>query len=392
MQRLGLEWLHRMAQEPKRLYRRYLLQGIPFLVQLLSSALVFRLAARRSRRIADAMRVIHAKAPLRVSFAGGGTDVPPFPEQEGGLVLSATINRYAYGALAPRSDNQIGLESVDFGLSLNYPADAEIVFDGRLDLAKAAIRKMGRGGYDLFLHSNAPPGSGLGSSSAVMVALIGLLKEFHGQPLTDYEVAELAFELERKDLGFKGGLQDQYAATFGGFNLIEFEGDRVIVNPLRISAGRGARAGAQHAPVLHGPDPVLRSDHRAPDQTAGRAGTSSALAGLRAGKELAVAMKNALLQRRLTEFGELLGAAWEQKKQLSSKISNEFIDTAYESRDQAGRTRRQGHRCGRRGIHAVLLPVSEKASRRQRAASSYGGEVTEFEFTSNGLTTWSVHE
>ena len=181
------------------------------------------------------MRVIHAKAPLRVSFAGGGTDVPPFPEQEGGLVLSATINRYAYGALAPRADNQIGLESVDFGLSLNYPADEEIVFDGRLDLAKAAIRKLGRGGYDLFLHSNAPPGSGLGSSSAVMVALIGLLKEFHGQPLTDYEVAQMAFDLERKDLGIQGGLQDQYAATFGGFNLIEFEADRVIVNPLRIS-------------------------------------------------------------------------------------------------------------------------------------------------------------
>src|SRR5918999_1341267 len=180
------------------------------------------------------MRVIRAKAPLRVSFAGGGTDVPPFPAKEGGLVLSATVNRYAYGALAPRADAQIGVESVDFGLSVNFGIDEELIFDGRLDLAKAAIRRMGRGGYDRFLHHAAPPGSGLGSSSAVMVALIGLLKEFHGQALTDYEVAELAFRLEREDLGIKGGLQDQYAAAFGGFNLIEFEPDRVIVNPLRI--------------------------------------------------------------------------------------------------------------------------------------------------------------
>ena len=181
------------------------------------------------------MRVIHAKAPLRVSFAGGGTDVPPFPERRAAS-CSAPPSTVTHTAHSRRvQTTEIGLESVDFGLSLNYPAEEEIVFDGRLDLAKAAIRKLGRGGYDLFLHSNAPPGSGLGSSSAVMVALIGLLKEFHGQPLTDYEVAQMAFDLERKDLGIQGGLQDQYAATFGGFNLIEFEADRVIVNPLRIS-------------------------------------------------------------------------------------------------------------------------------------------------------------
>jgi D-glycero-alpha-D-manno-heptose-7-phosphate kinase len=336
------------------------------------------------------MRVIHAKAPLRVSFAGGGTDVPPYPEQEGGLVLSATINRYAYGALAPRSDNRIGLESVDFGLSLNYKAEDEIVFDGRLDLAKAAIRKLGRGGYDLFLHSNAPPGSGLGSSSAVMVALIGLLMEFHGKPLTDYDVAQMAFDLERKDLGIQGGLQDQYASTFGGFNLIEFERDRTIVNPLRISPDVVHEL--EHNMLLCYTGKTRSSDHIIEHQTKRwTGGDERAIAGLRAGKELALGMKNALLQRRLNDFGDLLGTAWEQKKMLSSKISNEFIDTAYEEAMKHGALGGKVTGAGGGGYMLFYCPFQRK-HRVANALIAMGGQVTEFDFTSNGLTTWSVHE
>src|SRR3954466_5560940 len=182
---------------------------------------------------------IRARAPLRISFAGGGTDVPPFPAQEGGVVLNATIDRYVYGMLRPRRDRRIRIESADFGVALSYGVDETPIFDGKLDLVKAAIREMGdpkAPGYDLFLHSSAPPGSGLGSSSTVMVTLIGLLKEYHGMALTDYEIADMAFNLERSDLGIKGGLQDQYAATFGGFNFMEMDGERVIVNPLRMSS------------------------------------------------------------------------------------------------------------------------------------------------------------
>src|SRR4029079_8106581 len=183
---------------------------------------------------------ISARAPLRISFAGGGTDVSPFPEREGGLVLNATIDRYAYGMLRPRRDRRIRIESADFGVNLSYGVDESPIFDGKLDLVKAAIRKLGdtsAPGFDLFLHSNAPPGSGLGSSSSVMVTLVGLLKDFHGLALTDYEIAQLSHQIERVDLGLLGGMQDQYAATFGGFNFVEFGGDRVIVNPLRIAGG-----------------------------------------------------------------------------------------------------------------------------------------------------------
>ena len=126
--------------------------------------------------------LIRAKAPLRISFAGGGTDVPPFPEREGGLVLNATINRYAYGTLRPRDDDSIHDQVARLRAVRRSSASHEpLVFDGKLDLAKAAIRRFaGREsrGFDLLLHSNAPPGSGLGSSSAMMVALIGVLEEY----------------------------------------------------------------------------------------------------------------------------------------------------------------------------------------------------------------------
>jgi D-glycero-alpha-D-manno-heptose-7-phosphate kinase len=182
--------------------------------------------------------LIRAKAPLRISFAGGGTDIYPYPQKEGGCVISATINKYAYGSLRPTENDQINIKSLDFDTFLNYKIDEELIYDGKLDLIKAAIIKFEGSksqGFDLFLHSDAPPGSGLGSSSTMMVTLVGLLKEFKKIPLTDYEIANLAYIIERKDLGIKGGLQDQYAATFGGFNYIEFLKDRVIVNPLRIS-------------------------------------------------------------------------------------------------------------------------------------------------------------
>jgi D-glycero-alpha-D-manno-heptose-7-phosphate kinase len=336
------------------------------------------------------MRVIRAKAPLRISFAGGGTDVPPFPEREGGLVLSATINRYAYGALAPRSDCRIRLESVDFGLALNYEEHEEILFDGRLDLAKAAIRKMGRGGYDLFLHSNAPPGSGLGSSSAVMVTLIGLLKEFHSRPLTDYEVAQLAFELERNELGIKGGLQDQYAATFGGFNFIEFGADRVIVNPLRIPSDVVHEL--EHNMLLCYTGKTRSGDGIIEDQTSRwTGGNEVAMAGLRAGKELAGAMKNALLQRRLTDFGEMLDAAWQEKKKMSPRITNGFIDSAYEEARKHGALGGKVTGAGGGGYMVMYCPFQRKHLV-ANALSALNMHVTEVEFTSHGLATWSIDE
>jgi D-glycero-alpha-D-manno-heptose-7-phosphate kinase len=330
-----------------------------------------------------------ARAPLRLSFAGGGTDVPPFPEKEGGLVLSATINRYAHGILRPRQDRQISVESVDFSMSLSYSVDDAMRFDGKLDLVKAAIRKLtdrSSKGYDLLLRSSAPPGSGLGSSSAVMVAIIGLLMEYDKLPLVDYEVASLAYQLERVELGIKGGLQDQYAATFGGFNFIEFRGDQVIVNPLRIHADSLNELEANLLLCYTGATRV--SDGIIEDQTKRfDHGEQDTLYGLRRQKELAVEMKNALLRGRLPEFGALLAEAWQCKKQMSSRISTPLIEEAYEVALKHGALGGKVTGAGGGG-YMLFYCDAFKRHRVAQALSEMGVIPADFAFEPRGLVTW----
>jgi D-glycero-alpha-D-manno-heptose-7-phosphate kinase len=333
---------------------------------------------------------IRARAPLRISFAGGGTDVPPFPATEGGCVLSATIDRYAYGSLVPRTDRMVTIESADFKSTAEITLDEEILCDGCMDLIKAAIRrfaKHGTHGYDLVLRSNAPPGSGLGSSSAMMVALTGLLAEHHKTDLGGYRIAELAHMIERKDLGITGGMQDQYAAAFGGFNFIEFT-DRVIVNPLRI---RDEITHELELSLLLCFTGITRDSARVIEDQTRRAAerTGETLAGLRAQKDLAVAMKAALLTGELNEFGWLLGEAWVQKKRLSPIISNDRIDELYELALSHGAL--SGKLTGAGGGGYILFFCDfAKRHRVIEALEFAGAKVTEFAFDTKGLTTWSA--
>jgi D-glycero-alpha-D-manno-heptose-7-phosphate kinase len=331
---------------------------------------------------------IRARAPLRISFAGGGTDVPPFPSIEGGCVLSATIDRYAHGSLSPRTDRMVTIESVDFKTTAEMTLDSEILYDGSLDLIKAAVRRFGRtgtDGYDLVLRSNAPPGSGLGSSSTMMVALTGLLAEHYGSVLGEYQIAQLACAIEREDLGIAGGMQDLYAATFGGFNFIEFT-DRVIVNPLRI---REETIFELELSLLLCFTGITRNSARVIEDQTRRTitGADNTLAGLRAQKELAVAMKAALLTGALNDFGALLGEAWAQKKRMSPYITNERIDELYELALSKGAL--GGKLTGAGGGGYILLFCDFAKKHRLIEALEFAGTtVTEFAFESKGLTTW----
>ncbi len=335
--------------------------------------------------------LIRAKAPLRISFAGGGTDVPPFPQQEGGCVLSATINLHAYGTLRPRADRQIGVESLDFGVSASYAPEDKIAYDGKLDLVKAAINRFGERngtGFDLFLHTDVPPGSGLGASSAMMVALVGLLKDFRNLPLTDYEVADLAYQIERNDLGIHGGLQDQYAAAFGGFNYIEFLGDRVVVNPLKIPVDVVNEL--QYNLLLCYTGEARLSANIIVDQV-GRyeRGEAESHEALRALKKLTVEMKNALLRRQLGDFGELLDLEWQEKKRMSPKISNTRLDDVYEAARREGALGGKIAGAGGGGYMLLYCRFDRKHKVAERLAG-LGCRVTEFAFEPKGMQTWRV--
>ena len=212
--------------------------------------------------------LIRAKAPLRVSFAGGGTDVPPFPA-EGRPRAQRHDQPLRLRHAAPAGRRQIRIESVDYGFRQTSAWTSRSVFDGKLDLAKAAIRRFAGArprGFDLLLHSNAPPGSGLGSSSTMMVALIGLLKELRSAAPDRLRDRRAGLRDRAQRPRHRGGLQDQYAATFGGFNFIEFDGDRVIVNPLRIAPD--VILELEHNLLLCYTGMTRQGDHIIEDQTA----------------------------------------------------------------------------------------------------------------------------
>ena len=340
--------------------------------------------------------VFRARAPLRISFAGGGTDVSPFRDREGGVVLSTTINRYAYGTVRRRYDGQVRIDSLDLGISANFDTADTVGVGDRLDLPRAAINRLrahdeGVGtesGFDMFLHSSAPPGSGLGSSSAMMVTLVGALQSFYRLPLSEYEVAELAHDIERKDLALEGGMQDHYAAAFGGFNFIEFEGDRVIVNPLRISGD--ILSELEYSLLLAFTGRTRMSDRIIADQTERyEAGEADALAGLRAQKELAVAMKNALLRARLAEFGALLGESWEQKKRMSPRITTPEIDEMYDAALRAGALGGKVTGAGGGGYMLIYCEY-DKRHHVAHALERMGAPVTDIGFDHEGMRRWTT--
>src|SRR5688500_8410989 len=274
--------------------------------------------------------LIRARAPLRISFCGGGTDVPPYCDERGGVVLSATINRYATATLVP-GGQALPVRSIDYDQSVTYGVDDAFVYDGQLDLAKGVIDHFRKEaslteGFEVTLHNDAPPGSGLGSSSGITVALVAAIAELLRLQIDDYQIADLAYRIERLEVGIKGGKQDQYACTFGGFNMIEFHpGGAVLVVPLRLRPETIWEL--EHSLVFtytgggHFSDQLIETQVR--NYETRRTESIHAMDRL---KVLTQDMRRALLVGNLREFGELLHLAWESKRQVAKGISNPRID------------------------------------------------------------------
>lgn len=333
------------------------------------------------------MRLIRSRAPLRISFAGGGTDVQPYPKLKGGCILSATIDRYAYVTIAPRRDSQLAVHSLDYGVKTKFRLDKKMIYDGELDLIKATFRVMKiRHGCELFIHADAPPGSGLGTSSTLVVAIIGAIAKWKRLALTPYEIADLAYQIEREELKIAGGMQDQYAAAFGGFNFIEFLPTSTVVNPLRID--QDSLNELNYNLLLCYTGKTRLSANIVERQTkaflSGNKKVEHSLEGL---KEIAIEMKNTLLKGQINEFGLILNRAWRYKKNLDKAISNKQIDLMYETAKEKGAI--GGKILGAGGGGYLLLFCNFK--RKHDVADllhSMGGEVVPFGFTKLGLETW----
>jgi len=329
-----------------------------------------------------------ARAPLRISFCGGGTDVSPYPEEHGGMVLSATINQYAYASLRPRRDPRLTLASLDYDMVARYDHPRRMRLDGHLDLIKAVVRAFRvRRGADLWVHSDAPPGSGLGSSSTLVVALIGVMGEWLGRPLSGYDVAELAYRIERVDLGLAGGRQDQYASAFGGFNFIEFHADATVVNPLRIRPD--VLNELEYRLLLCYMGQTRQSARIIERQTASyRAGRRATVQALHRLKAETLDMKKALLLGRLDEFGELLHQAWEHKKRLDEGISTEHVDRLYQLARREGAIGGKMPGAGGGGYFLIMTRFDRK-HRVAAVLEKHGGQVVPFQFERRGLVTWA---
>jgi len=334
--------------------------------------------------------IIRSKAPLRLGFGGGGTDVSPYSDTKGGAVLNATINRYAYATLVPRKDNRINIKSLDYNIVVDYKVDQKLVFDGEMDLAKGVIKRLKKNldGFDMYTHSDAPPGSGLGSSSTMVVALIGAFREWQMIPLGDYDIAQLAYEIERKDIGIKGGKQDQYAAAFGGFNFMEFEGEQVIINPLRMKPHIVNELQYNMLLCYTGGTRLSAKiiDSQVQNFVSGKKDTVDAMDLL---KRNAKDMKNALLTGKLNEFGELLNYGWEQKKKMSNKISNPVIDELYEEAKKAGAIGGKISGAGGGGFMMIYCQFDRRHKVAERL-EKIGGEIIDFQFEEKGLQTWRI--
>lgn len=278
--------------------------------------------------------IIRSKAPLRLGLAGGGTDVSPYCEQYGGVVLNVTIDMYAYCTIEPTDDGFVEFYAADRGERVRLPAVETLDIEGQLSLHRGAYNRVVRDfcsgnplSFRMTTYSDAPAGSGLGSSSTMVVAILKGYMEWLNLPLGEYDIAALAYQIERKDLGLSGGKQDQYAATFGGLNYMEFFADnRVIVNPLRIK--RWIKNELENSLVLYYTGTSRDSAKIIEEQVRCQKNEKS-LEGMHELKAQAARMKECVLKGDFDGFAECLHRGWEAKKKTSAIISNPKIEEAY---------------------------------------------------------------
>lgn len=343
----------------------------------------------------DLVKTIYrAKAPLRLGLAGGGTDISPYSDLYGGAVLNAAINMYAFASIQPRTDGMIEIISTDFSENLLIKSAKSLDINGNLILLKGIYNKIVKEftktplSFTLITDTNVPVCSGLGTSSAITVAVIGAFVEWLKLPLGEYEVAHLAFEIERKELGLSGGKQDQYAATFGGFNFMEFyKDDEVLINPLRIKEDYILEL--ENNLLLFFTGKSRFSAEIIEKQVNAMKSAEGTVEYMHKMKEAAFEMKKLLLKGRLNELGELLDAIWSYKKKTGENVSTDFIDEIYAEARESGALGGKVSGAGGGGFMFFYCPGNNKYRVIQNL-SKFKGDIRRFEFIKEGLITWET--
>lgn len=339
--------------------------------------------------------IYRSKAPLRIGLAGGGTDVSPYSDQFGGAILNATVSLSAYASIEPTDDNMIVVEALDRKESESFPFAAQLPINGTLDLLKGVYNRIQKDydfpatGFRLSTYVDAPAGSGLGTSSTLVVAILGAFVEMLKLPLGDYDIAHLAYSIEREDLLLAGGKQDQYAATFGGVNFMEFYADdKVIVNPLRIRPEYLHEL--ENNLVLYFTATSRESAAIIKEQVKNvNSKNEKSIEAMHHLKDQAKMMKEALLKGKLNEFGTILDYGFQQKRQMAANISNSRIEEIYDAAKQAGATGGKISGAGGGGFMVFYCPGNTR-HKVIEILSSFGGDIKQYSFTNHGLTTWTV--
>ena len=340
--------------------------------------------------------IVRARAPLRLGLAGGGTDVSPYCDQHGGAVLNVTIDLYAYTMLEPTDDGRVCFMAPDIDAVYDGPADDVTLGADKLILHRAVYARIVRdfnGGRPLpcriTTFCDAPPGSGLGTSSTMVVSLVKAFTEWLNLPLGEYEIAHLAFEIERIDAGLGGGRQDQYAATFGGVNFMEFHpNDRVIVNPLRIK--NWIVSEMETSLVLFNSGVSRQSATIIKEQTDNLTGDSgTTLAAMHEIKSDAFHMKECLLRGDFDRFAACMRKSWDAKKRLAVAISNARIDHVVETGLNAGARAGKVSGAGGGGFITFLV-TPERRVEVIRALAREEGQVMTCHFTLHGTEGWKI--
>ena len=280
--------------------------------------------------------LIRSKAPLRLGLAGGGTDIANYYNRYGGFVLNATVDMYAYCTIEPTDNGKIEFIAADINKKEKYDSAESLPRSPALPLHTGIYNRIVSDycnkalSFKMTTYSDAPHGSGLGSSSTMVVAMLKAYEEWHNLPLGEYDVAALACKIEREDLQLAGGKQDQYAATFGGFNFMEFyENERVIVNPLRLK--RWIRNELEASLILYFTGVSRESANIISEQIKHtEKGDTKNIESMHELKNQAVIMKEALLKGNFKGFSDCLLNGWQAKKNAASSISNSFLDELYQ--------------------------------------------------------------